>query len=331
MRSEPNAKSEVVAKIPLNQEVFLLDDKVAGDGWLHVKTRSGRTGYVHRDFIKKYKMQKKATRAEVLENADQRCAVIFAKMDEWKDGYDGSLSGRFLLLVGLLSFVFAAVVYFFPSARWAHYLLMLLTSASIVYLYALIPDGSYRFDFWLLTLICALLFIASPFLLFFNLLIMLYNSWCDRAHPDGTFITLHVFVAVLMFAAFYLCTRYSPKNADAALYAFLIVQGVIFLVFLIKAISSHHVINYMLYLFVFVVLFLPAATLAMNVLLIALPAIIVLGILVTPTSGHSSSGGGTTELLDEAGRHVADIDGSGRDANTGRRYDRDSNNNWHEV
>lgn len=333
MRSEPNAKSKIVAKIPLKQEVFLLDDEVTGDGWLHVKTRSGGTGYVHKDFIKKRKVQKKATRAEILENAGQRCAVIFAKMDAWKNSDSGVISGNALMIIILLlSAALALTVHFLPVTRWLHYILALLLSASIIYYYAFVPDGSLDVDSWFLRLFFGILMVTAPIMLYYSLFMMLFAAWNDGDwYADEEPIKLHILISIIMFVAFLICIFYFPKRADVAMCVFGLVQAVIFLVLFVKSIASHRFKCYLLYLFVFSALFIPAAVLSFHVIIVVLPVVLIIGALLSPSSGRVSTGGSTSELLDEAGRHVADIDGSGRDANTGKRYGRDSNGNWHEV
>lgn len=337
LRSGPGTSFEVVMKVPEGEKVYPVGEAGSNGDWYHVRTAKGDTGYIHKSYITTVTIKVKKRPGELLAEKGQKVSVVFTTIDQWRLKYDNKTLRSWLVLSALVLTVLLTFLLKFMSARWWHYLIM--TAISALLITALLfcdLTGSVKSGTLVTDIIFGLIFLASPFLLLLCMKTLLSDSFQDTGIDDdgiGIFVNFHTAVSLLSVLFCILCFKFFHGIADLSILICLAFQTLVFIIFFIVAIRKHILRTFFIYTFAFT-LSLPAIAIISYIFaVVALPLLIILASILSGGggSGRSSSSGSTTTLVDQYGQHVADVDGSGLDHSSGKRYDRSPDGSWTET
>lgn len=337
LRSGPGTSFGIVTKVPEGEKVYPIGEAGNNGDWYHVRTAKGDTGYIHKSYITTVTIKVKKRPGELLAEKGQKVSVVFTTIDQWRLKYDSRELRSWIVIAALVLTVLLTVLLRFMPARWWHYLIMTVISALLITgLLTCDLTGSVKSGTIITDIIFGLIFIASPFLLLICMKTMLADSFLESDLSDegvDVFINFHtVFSLILVFFCI-LCFKFFHGTADLSILIYLIFQALVFIIFFIVAIRKHILRTFFIYTFAFT-LSLPAIAIISYIFaVVALPLLIILASILSGGggSGRSSSSGSTTTLVDQYGQHVADVDGSGLDHSTGKRYEKGADGSWSDI
>lgn len=337
LRSGPETSSGIVAKVPAGEKVYPVNETNNNGDWYHVRTAKGDTGYIYKSYITTVKVKVKKRPAELLAEEGQKVSTVFDTVDQWRLKYDSRELRSWIVIAALVLTVLLTVMLRFMPVRWWHYLIMTVISALLITgLLTCDLTGSVKSGTIITDIIFGLIFIASPFLLLICMKTMLADSFLDSdLSYEGVdvFVNFHtVFSLILVFFCI-LCFKFFHGTADLSILVYLIFQALVFIVFFIVAIRKHMVKTFFLYTYTFMTALPAVIVFSYLFAVVALPLLMILALFLTGGggSGRSRSSGSTTTLVDQYGHHVADVDGSGLDHNTGKRYEKGADGSWSDI
>ena len=258
LMSEAPLESESIARIPLDEEVKILNDTVCLN-WLHVETKNGKRGFLQEKYLtytKEAIIIPPLTAAQKLEKANQWCSPLFKYLEELTAKYDTDRSRRTwgLTIAALLAWglAIATVLGFKDKFHWWPYIVLLVASPVIGIVMATVePLAPSGFDNFLIDLLVLILLVSSPIAYLFTM----FGTLLFASNESYTFTIPHLAISIVSIFAFVICAYLFQSAADTTLIIFLCIQALAFFVLLAICIKTNSYRSLWLYPLTFIVSF----------------------------------------------------------------------------